>query len=672
MRILTKEFHQQKWVLLSGCLAGLAFPIMEYSLINRPGKHETNSGVIAVLFAGAFFGILLAAATTWHDARKGAGNFLLARPFNCSRIFITKVLLAAVSLLAVMLLVSSIDIATNLGRERGFSLIGLSIVSLTWPIALMLFALTMFLMVVTQDPAKSVLVAAWAGLLVYFLPVMLNGLQWLSFFWLMDNMEKSLFSLFPESYSRLLGIRELASGRHISNVLPYLCFLGSMLLAAATFTWLAIKAMKNRWHWHPGQKTIVWTMGIASAVIFAQAMFQVGQNLQPLKEYSGKPIAPSASIESGQESDPIFQTDDFRFLIRRIGHTFPDERVQSELVLYTFRFPWLADASPVPANNAYKAFQAGSLTICTQPPATKPDDMGLVPVGCVVKDNLLYTFYNINDSNEPKWWQHPSSLHMAIIDVSDPARPVLRSDAVIGTTMHIRSGGFAASGDYCYINAGDRLIVVSLAIPDKPSVVAEVAYTDIVKQLRDTLSTEGDRMYGLPLTWNTRLIVSGHLLVAHNGYHVALFDIAEPERPRALLCQLQSRLLKTSGASPSWALAWNGDHCYIATGDGIFVFKLLKGHGDTYSLSYVGHRMTTPLERFVGRYPNQLVVYDGYLVEAAGRFGLLVYDISDPAGPRRIYHASVPGCNRVGTWRGLLYTQSWGNEMTFFSLPKAP
>lgn len=672
MRIITKEFHQLKWMLISGCIAGLSFPVVEYFMMQqrRSTIRNTNSGVFIVLCGGAFFGILLAAASTWHDARKGASDFILARPFNCSRIFITKALLAAVLLPLAMLLVSSIDIATNLGEEQGFSLFGLSILSLTWPISVMLFALTMFLVVVTQDAAKSVLMAAWAGLLVYFLPIMLNGFNWLSFFWHMNEMQRSIFALLPESYTRILGKGKLASGSFIENALPYLCFMTTMLAAAAAFTWLAVAAMKKRWRWQPGQKTIVWTMGVALAVIFGQAVFQVGHNLQPLKEIAGRPLAPLAYIEHGQVWDAFCHTDDFRFLVRRIDSTSDDGLRTLQLALYTYRFPWLSDAQPVTVRRAYQTFQAGSLTICTLPPA-KPNYTGLMAAGCFVKDNTLCVFYifGMNDSNEPVW-QHPFSMHLAIVDVSDPARPTLRRDEIVGTTKHINSVGFAFSGDHCYINGGDRLIVVSLAKPDEPSVVAELPYMGIVYMLRNTVGDGYFKRHDPPFVNGADFIVSGQFLIAHNPYFVAVFDVTETANPRTILCERKAQLVSAKEGYAGDALAWHDEYCYIANDDGIFVFRLAKGEDGAYSLDSVGRRPATPLERFSDRDPHQLMVHNGYLIEAAGNFGLLVYDISDPASPKRAYHAAVPRCYDIGTWRGLLYAQSSGNEISFFNLPK--
>ena len=70
-----------------------------------------------------------------------------------------------------------------------------------------------------------------------------------------------------------------------------------------------------------------------------------------------------------------------------------------------------------------------------------------------------------------------------------------------------------------------------------------------------------------------------------------------------------------------------------------------------------------PLERLAGRYPRQLLAHDNILVEAAGSFGLIVYDVSDPRRPRRIYHGrGRHSTNTAGVrlWNGILAVEAYG------------
>jgi len=62
----------------------------------------------------------------------------------------------------------------------------------------------------------------------------------------------------------------------------------------------------------------------------------------------------------------------------------------------------------------------------------------------------------------------------------------------------------------------------------------------------------------------------------------------------------------------------------------------------------------------------------GYLVEGAWGFGVLVYDVSNPARPKRAFHAQCSSfISDIGIWDGSLYMQGYGYELVFLDIPKA-
>jgi ABC-type transport system involved in multi-copper enzyme maturation permease subunit len=670
-------------MLLGGCLAGLAFPLLEYVTLH---ENVPGSGALVVLFAGAFFAIILAAATTWHDARRGAGDFMLSKPFNCRHIFVTKVALAALLLLLAMFIMISIDLAflPNFSGDvhpNDLLFFAYLAIWLTWPIAVMLFALTMFLVVVTQDSAKSILMAIGAELLAYFLLLALVLVH-------LQNLQ----SKNPATYYDFWRLA----------MLPLLPFVGAMAAATVAFTWLAIVAMKKRWHWQPGQKTVVWAMGLSSLFIFAQIVFHVGYNLRPVTEAGGRKIRNPFSfiVASGPEStlsrlglaegrlkprsdaiprggDAVCCKDDLMFIASMANENMMDPNTHEDAylqhaILYVYRFPYAgAPDSPV------------SILDLSRSPRIVPKENGSgVVIRSWIKDNWLYVCYcPLEQDPKKKDRVFEGDVRIVAVDIANPAAPVLGGEVVVncGDGENFFNT-VAVKGDYCYVKAAN-LAIVSLETPGEPRLVKEVPFASLTR----------GRMINRHLpesVWISGFTIMDNMLLLRTDIHLGAFDISDPTNPRVLFFEDVRKLLglpykdDKNGYDLSFVTTWNGDYCYLATYDGLYVVKLLKDQGGGYSLKYVGVRKTILLEKLASHWPTQLLLYNGYLVEAAGNFGLLVYDISDPAHPRRLYHADTSGYSHIEILNGLLYKQDMQAEQynvqggqhnsVLFSLPKAP
>ncbi|HPS56253.1 MAG TPA: ABC-2 transporter permease [Sedimentisphaerales bacterium] len=192
MKILWKEWHQQKWLIIAGLLAGITLPIFEWfhNRQDNSPNNTTETGSIAILACGVLFAIILSAASTHCDLKKGTDNFWQSKPLTAHKLFITKFLTAAILLLLAFLFVQSIDFITN-SRRDSFPILARTALTLTYPIALIMFSLTMFLMAIIRDTAKTVLLAIWAALLIYFLPLLTNTLQWLNIFEVMKDLSRT-------------------------------------------------------------------------------------------------------------------------------------------------------------------------------------------------------------------------------------------------------------------------------------------------------------------------------------------------------------------------------------------------------------------------------------------------------------------------------------------------
>lgn len=156
-----------------------------------------------------------------------------------------------------------------------------------------------------------------------------------------------------------------------------------------------------------------------------------------------------------------------------------------------------------------------------------------------------------------------------------------------------------------------------------------------------------------------------------------IFYLADPVNPD----MTTARTLVKQGASRSYgdgkanirAVAYSGGYLYCSSRRDLTAYKLEMLPSGRYNLVEVGKRSATPLEQLAMRWPRGLFRHQDLLIENAGPFGVLVYDITDPIRPRRKYHATTSGwVQKTGLYRQMLYTLSGpqgGPELNLFEIP---
>jgi hypothetical protein len=717
MKLLWKEWQQQKWIIFSGLLAGVSFPVFECLLVwNRNGYFRTDTGSGVLLAGGAIFAVILAIATMHHDIRKGVDSFWQSKPVRIWKLFTVKFLLGALLLYVIFLATISLDLITHFSRDNNFSFAWAAL-CYTYPIGLCLFGLSMFIMVLTRDAAKTAFLAIWAGLLIYFLPLMFRGLEWMNIFERLNNRQQPsvvenlmwLFSL-PEKVASGMTIYR-PSGVPVSMYqmnwsqallytigspayLRYLLFVAVFFVASIVCVLLSVKSLRYNWRWRPGQKSIVWALGISAAAIFGFAMFQVGHNLVPAKELNGKQLINPvqydwnympASLREGLPeghwigSDPssfggtpdlMCVKDDlmFRFTMGYQSDKGVDEwdtALIRHFVLQVYQFPYAeknsASSVKVPdfVVGATKFFQ-------TEPVIRMNQDV----LGCFIRGDRLYAAYRpLHKKGEHGKNNYPGSLnpmYFITFDISAPALPKVVSNMEISNSDHFGSG-MADSGNYCYINDGSQLMILSVENRDQPEIVRKITFEDDFMNRPTELGPGLKTMAWFP-AW--RLQITGDKLVCWDRSRITMLDITNRLEPQVIYDESfnDKYYIRSNGIEE---LAFRNETLYLGSDDGIFVLALEPNEEGFYTSRLLGQRRATPLEKLASRNPGELLLSGDYLIEQAGGFGMLVYDVSNPSKPRRVYHAQVDSfANDIGFWNGLLYMQEYYCKTSFYKLPE--
>ena len=713
--IIWKEWRQQRGVFLWGTLACLVLPVFEMLFHWQQGddiQSEIASTIVGLF--GPVLAMILAAATAWQDTDKGLAVFWQSRPVRPGGLFAAKLLVGAAVLCASFLIIISLEMVSTAlpGKMPGRNPFGFpwGIFANTLPVSVLLFSLTVFFVVLLRDMLKAVLLSVWAALLLYFAPLLVGPLRWLNIIERMGN--NKVPSLMQYLYWKLMTPDPIPDGARIyrpigipeqmytktfaeglgwiisqPEYLSYLLFVLFCFAGAAVFGWLCVRTIRGGWRVKAGEKTLVWLLGGTAAAIFVFSMFHLGSNLEPVKMHDGKELINPVSLGwSYMPADAIPENNSFnwsdrnQFVICTDGDMMyrltvgtkikPDKKrddntpTKQRFILQIYRFPYAADNESDSKDTPN--FVVGALDLYTTEPIKKSGNQQVF--GCFVRNNRLYAVYRpkIKEEKDNRIDIKNRPIMFSTVDISNPAKPKLLGTVETESTVNFCTA-FAADGDACYISDGGQLLIVSVAQADSPKIVAKVRYTGILQGVKPDGKTPVQKRDYVHLP-SYRFAIAGNKLLCSDNNRVAILDISEPNEPVLVFEEELVPAARSDTNRIIQAAAYKDNMLYLANGEGILVYQMQEQPDGTLSATLAGQRRATPLERLAGRYPKELMFYNGYLVENAGSFGLLVYDISDPAWPKRIYHAGE-WLNHIGQWNSLLYAAGSYYNYSFYTIP---
>jgi hypothetical protein len=706
MSILWKEWRQQRLLFVLGAGLGILFPFFDMLSRRKFGSYTTHAGSGEVAVLGGLYALILAIATSHDDIRHGVSEFWRSRPVSVARVFLVKVLVGAGLLLITFLVAESLDFLTG-DPWGGNGRAAWNILTVTWPVAVLIFSAAMFFTVLMRDSARATMVAIWVLLLIYYLPLLVVGLRAINVFDMFWEGGRGNPSILMDVLVPMLRSYEHASGSVISvpvrvpivhtttlsqwlwrivtmpEYLRYLVLVAIMMAGSTVCLVLSILAVKRNWHWQPGQKTLAWTIGLSAAIIFALAMFQVGQNLLPATTCNGKPIDPI--LKRASQVNPTYDwagPPAVKAIQSQYGYGWPGARIcTSGEYLYSVdsvnqdpsgqgprvvqQYDGLLDVYRHPAVGVNGKGAIVSRTRFASTGTLRPGAHQAIEFPVLhAKDGRLFIGYQVSSRTEgglvpgAKEPQDPLSLHMLVVDVSDPMQPGRIADVELDRSRNqvFQSKGDSVYGHYCYIWGEWQLMVVSLADPEQPRIVRRIPIADLGLDKDNPPAVE-------------QLSVVGDKLLCVGTRVILLLDLADPQTPRPVFRRILT-LAELAYPSVIYTALLSDDLLYVGTEAALEIHRLQPAAGGGLQAQLLGRRYMTPLEHLVGRRPHELLLRPGLLYEADERFGLLVYDVSDPTRPRRAYHASSgDNVTSIGIWEDLLYMNGTFGAMTLVAMP---
>jgi hypothetical protein len=463
-----------------------------------------------------------------------------------------------------------------------------------------IYSVAFLLGCLVRDAARAAILSFGVVLLVYFLPVVVRPLGWLS---VLNLMELRPAFAPPGSRSagliayvlRMLGIGP-RGGFHVLRP-EHLTFDAVALAGSAAAFGLAWWGVKRDWRLRTDARAMCWTLGAVALLLFGATASQIGSNLHVERVV---PVFPGRSLVGGSTIARIFPAGHRGILL--VSH-FAGDTEEFGVRPFDLSKADGADASEVriEQHTGYSHWAVGGAQAAWDP--QHPNVLHLLLTEQKVEDNrtrrltklvLLTATLAMPQGNAET---HELDL-----------LPHVTDDSASRLWMH-------CVGDTLYVIAFRDLIAIDVGDPGHPTV------SEVIPIERWGFSALGDARFGSSAE-------------APRFRMLPVPDL-DPEACFALSVRL--------APSPG-PVALEGDLLVVRTRTGLTTYRLDGIEGNTARLREVGRLPLTPLERLTAEFATRLVLKDGLayaLVSSDKR--VQVYDVRQPEQPRRLGFYVAPG-----------------------------
>lgn len=275
--LVWKEWHEVRWFLgialglfvgmpILGALEGLL--ISEY----RQRHFYFDASPWIVKFGlGGVLAVMVAVGLVCLDLGGRREDFLRSRPLHLARWVLVKYLVGLIVVVVTCTLPLVIELSINL---FAFNHTEVAVIWYPW-LWIALYSLSFLCACLVRRMAHATMLAMAAMLLLYFLPVVLPFLKYISINWVMDRSLR-LATHYPATHTRLPG------GARVQP--EQLWFVAGMLLISAVALLASVITVARDWRVESGTKSMYWSAGSVLLILFASASFRLASNLPILQQ----------------------------------------------------------------------------------------------------------------------------------------------------------------------------------------------------------------------------------------------------------------------------------------------------------------------------------------------------------------------------------------------------
>jgi len=607
--LLWKEWREIRWFLVAGVAIFIGWPLLEAAgnYLTGRGFYSADMPEMMALLLGGPFAILVAVGVTCRDLREEIACFWQSRPVSIRRWAATKYLTG----LAVVLAVLCVPLVMKIFIMRAEHELGQlsSILTCHTFTVILIYSISFLAGCLIRTPVYAVIFSGALALLVYFLPILAPPLE--SF---------SVVNIMMESPVQVVQLSESAQGgpsiaekmrvvkipwaddlvlRYNIDLLRYIAFALVGSFAAVVIAGIAVK---RNWRLKVGQKLMFWLLGGVGMFLFLTVVFQLRSNLECIRQ-----IPIKTAIEKGFDVAAIASDGDKGVLLLYGRKTEYAEGEAMYCSLMTFDL------------SAKESF--GEEIVL--PRDLTPTVWQLVDRGKLVwsakNPQWAYLIKKSWSKNETDGKDRVDKVElmtisltkgdvMTVVDKLD-ILPYLGDKTTLWCSLYMLDSTI-------YASTGDKLLIFDVSSDGKP-VLRKVINEEL--GIHDGIGRGARKQ--LRASMSVRLVPADGL-------------------------STEERLKITVGLTGYCVMASEGDIIVVADYDfPLTMYRLKEVKDDIATLEMIGHCRPTPLERFVGPFPMQVLLVRDGLAYVLGNFdfgGLSVYDVRRPQQIRRIGHYAAP------------------------------
>jgi hypothetical protein len=624
LSLFWKEYRELRWFLIVALVVFFGFPLIEASgrywrpptaLLGQPAikpEFYSDAATGIVLGFGGLLACFVAIGSTTRDLRDELHVFWRSRPVSVVRWMSVKYAAGLLTVIVACTLPMVMQfVMANVYRPYNGDEIAGTVGLHTFTLVL-IFSVAFLLGCLVRHTTHAALLALAVMLTIYFLPVILSPLSFLSVFNLMNNETIDLgknITQNPAGWAFYLPTKK--TWRVIIDPVPWSTFVAAMLGGSIAAASLAIVAVRRDWRVEADRKVMHWSLGGVAMLLFGATAFQVGSNLKVNRQFE-LPVAHHSAVEAR------FDGTRGALLLRDMNNQQFTGQIRMKLCSFEMTPDGSVSYGPIvsPTDTLNVPYRWNGRILFHRP--QRPDRAYLLAEhsGWLSKP-VNGRSYNV------------TLLQLLTIDLTgrspDPVLHRLDLSPLV-PEMQTSARTYQVEGTI-YIAGNDHVVAVDLDAPEGPRIARPPIDVSVIgpgNVRTSTLNTYFGQAYDY---------ATGQPMV-----EVPLLPLPSLSSRQRMEARLRLGLHNIRGEV-------NGDVFMTADSESVSAYRLASINDTSAKFLLEGQRDRTPLERLVGSYaPSDMTTIDGtfYLEEHRFSSGITAYDMRDSTRPLPVGHFAVP------------------------------